>query len=172
MMRRITGILFDKDGTLFDFQASWASWTHNMLHELAHGDEFTARKMAEAIGFDLENSNFLRTSPFIAGTADEVAALLSPYLANQDANEILQKIDTAAALAPMVEAVPLRPLLSVFRGQGIKLGVATNDTETAARSHLQAAGVEKMFDFIAGFDSGYGGKPDPGMLKAFSDTFG
>ena len=50
---------------------------------------------------------------------------------------------------------------------GITLGVATNDLEQAARSQLAEAGIEQYFEFVAGSDSGYGGKPAPGMIHAF-----
>ena len=34
-------------------------------------------------------------------------------------------------------------------------------------AHLQETGILGLFDFIAGSDSGFGGKPAPGMLNAF-----
>ncbi|MFU8883561.1 MAG: HAD family hydrolase, partial [Rhodobacterales bacterium] len=43
----------------------------------------------------------------------------------------------------------------------------TNDTEAGALAHLGAAGVLAHFDFVAGFDSGHGAKPDPDPLLAF-----
>jgi phosphoglycolate phosphatase len=64
--------------------------------------------------------------------------------------------------------VPLRPVLGALRGRGLRLGVATNDSEGPARAHLAQAGVADLFDFVAGFDSGWGGKPAPGQLAAFA----
>ena len=77
-----------------------------------------------------------------------------------------------AAQAPQQPAVPLRPLLEGFRAQNIALGVATNDSEVPARAHLGAAGITDLFDFIAGYDSGHGGKPAPGQLLAFAKAVG
>ena len=59
-----------------------------------------------------------------------------------------------------------------MRGRGLRLGLATTDTELPARRHLAAAGVLEMFDFIAGCDSGWGGKPAPGQLLAFAAHLG
>jgi phosphoglycolate phosphatase len=67
-------------------------------------------------------------------------------------------------------AVPLRPLLEGLRAINIALGVATNDSEVPALAHLGAAGVTDLFDFIAGYDSGFGGKPAPGQLLAFAQA--
>jgi phosphoglycolate phosphatase len=77
-------------------------------------------------------------------------------------------INQEAARAPMIEAVPLGPLLDRFRASGLKLGVATNDGEAPARAHLSLAGVVDRFDFIAGYDSGHGAKPGPGMCLGFA----
>jgi phosphoglycolate phosphatase len=52
--------------------------------------------------------------------------------------------------------------------EGFALGLVTNDAEKPARAHLEAAGITACFDFIAGFDSGYGAKPAPGQLLAFT----
>ena len=72
----------------------------------------------------------------------------------------------------MSEAVPLRPLLAALRGQGLRLGVATNDSETPARQHLANHGITDCFDFISGYDSGHGAKPGPGMCLAFARQLG
>ncbi len=55
---------------------------------------------------------------------------------------------------------------------GLALGVATNDAEAPARAHLAAVGQEHAFDFIAGYDSGFGGKPGPGMCLGFAKAVG
>lgn len=169
MMKGIRGILFDKDGTLFDFQATWGAWARLLLGELSGGDPARAAAMAEAMAFDLDRGRFRPESPVIAGTGREVAELLAP-LAGLSADALEARIARAAAEAPLAEAVPLRALLERLRGAGLKLGVATNDFESVARQHV--AGVIELFDFVAGFDSGHGGKPEPGMLLAFARTAG
>ena len=70
-------------------------------------------------------------------------------------------------MAPQVEVIPLITYLTSLRDAGLKLGVATNDSEAPALAHLGGANVVGLFDFIAGFDSGYGAKPAAGQLKAF-----
>ncbi|MFN4100024.1 MAG: HAD family hydrolase [Pararhodobacter sp.] len=168
-MQNIRAILFDKDGTLFDFQATWGAWARELLGELSGGDPVRARAMAAAMDFDIDAGRFLPASPVIAGTGREVAELLAP-LAGLTAEALELRIAAAAAEAPLAEAVPLRPLLEQLRGAGLQLGVATNDYEAVARRHV--AEVLDLFDFVAGFDSGHGGKPAPGMLLAFADQCG
>jgi phosphoglycolate phosphatase len=72
----------------------------------------------------------------------------------------------------MAEAVPLVPLLTTLRARGLRIGLATNDTEAPARTHLAAHGITGFFEFIAGYDSGHGAKPGPGMCLAFAHHTG
>lgn len=166
-MQHLRAILFDKDGTLFDFQQSWGVWAGQVIADLAEGDAARARALAEAMAFDPATARFRPESPVIAGTGDEVAALIQPHLPPQPGGlaGLSARLARAAAEVPLVEAVPLAPLLARLRGAGLRLGVATNDHEHTARRHL-AAHLDG-FDFIAGFDSGHGAKPGPGMLLAF-----
>lgn len=165
-MKNIRAILFDKDGTLFDFQATWGAWARNLLTDLSGGQSALARKMADVLEFDAESGRFRPHSQVIAGTGREVAELLAALLPDHSAASLEAHIARAASQAPLVAATPLRPLLSGLRDAGLKLGVATNDFESVARDHV--ADVIELFDFIAGFDSGFGGKPEPGMLLAFA----
>jgi phosphoglycolate phosphatase len=70
-----------------------------------------------------------------------------------------------------VPAVPLRDVLGDLKAKGLKLGLATNDTEMPARVHLDKAGVLDLFDYVVGCDSGWGGKPAPGQLVEFLRRF-
>ncbi|MDF0602741.1 HAD family hydrolase [Psychromarinibacter sp. C21-152] len=167
-MTAIRGVLFDKDGTLFDFEETWRGWAASMLTDLAAGDAARAAALGARIGFDMERRNFDPASTVIAGTPDEIVQLLAPGVPELTEAELIERLNDAAALAPQVEAAPLGPLLSRLRAAGLKLGVATNDAEAPARAHLAAAGQEDAFDFIAGYDSGHGGKPAPGMCLAFA----
>jgi phosphoglycolate phosphatase len=171
-MSDIKGLLFDKDGTLFDFAATWEAWAESFLLRAAKGDRDRARAVGGAIGFDLETRKFAPGSVVIAGTAGEVAEALAPQFPDYGLEAFLEMLNEEAAAAPQREAVPLIPLLGEFRRRGLKLGVATNDAEAPARAHLGAAAIADMFDFIAGFDSGHGGKPFPGQMLAFASAVG
>lgn len=168
----IKGLCFDKDGTLFDFAATWEAWADAFLRRLAKGDTQRAEQVGRAIGFDLAAGHFARDSIVIAGTPGEVVAALSPHFPEISSDTLLDVLNEEATRAPQQPAVPLMPLLTEFRTRGLALGVATNDSEGPARAHLDSAGVTDMFDFIAGYDSGYGGKPAPGQLLAFAQAVG
>ncbi|MFT4782856.1 MAG: phosphoglycolate phosphatase [Paracoccaceae bacterium] len=165
-------VLFDKDGTLFDFQATWGRFGVDFLTDLSAGDTGLRQRLADRVLLDLERALFHPDSPLIAGTNAEVVDLLLQELPALGAQELIEQISVASSRAVLVEAVPLRPVLFGLRAAGLKLGIATNDAEAAARAHAAAVDVETAFDFIAGFDSGFGGKPAPGMCLGFCDAVG
>ena len=164
----IEALIFDKDGTLFDFRLSWGAWTKALLAELGDADGILAR----VLGYDAARNDFAKDSPVIAMTTPEIADLLLPHLPGMALQELLALMNQLAADAPMVPAVDLPAVLGALRARGLKLGLATNDTEVPARRHLDGAGVLELFDFVVGCDSGFGGKPAPGQLLAFVDQCG
>ncbi len=163
----IRGIIFDKDGTLFDFGTTWEAWAAAFLLRAAAGDRARAAELGKQIGFDFTTQAFARDSIVIAGTPNDIADALAPHFPGQSHAALVHLLNEEAANAPQAEAVPLVPFLGVLRSRDLKLGVATNDAEAPALTHLHAAGVVSFFDFIAGSDSGYGGKPAPGQLLGF-----
>ncbi|WP_341198410.1 HAD family hydrolase [Lentibacter algarum] len=170
-MTRIEAVIFDKDGTLFDFASTWEAWALAFLRRLGR-DEAHAREMAAAVGFDYEAQVFHSDSIVIAGMPSEIAEALAAHLPEWEQGALVDLLNEEAGNAPQAEAAPLVPLLSGLRAAGLKLGVATNDAEAPALAHLASAGVTELFDFVAGFDSGYGGKPAPGQLLAFCQAVG
>lgn len=172
MMQPIRGLVFDKDGTLFDFNATWAAWCDGFIQGIAAGEPDRAQALAEALGFDRTTRRFRKSSPMVAGTMEivvEAVRRLRPDLAEPG---LRRHITASTAAAPQVEAAPLAALLDRLLAAGLTLGVATNDSEEPARAHLARAGVLDRFAFVAGYDSGHGAKPMPGMLLAFCAATG
>ena len=166
----ISALLFDKDGTLFDFTASWADWTDRVIEDLAGGAADRADALARALGFDRSTGRFSPGSVSIAGTVAEQSALLAPLLPQMTQRDLRRYLTEAAVEAEMRPAAPLGPLLDGLRARGLTLGVATNDAERAARAHLADAEITDRFAFVAGYDSGFGAKPAPGMCLAFAEA--
>jgi phosphoglycolate phosphatase len=171
MPRPIDAILFDKDGTLFDFRQSWGRWSESLLADL-EPDPAEQRRLGAVIGYDPATKGFAPDSPVIAATPSEIAAVLAPHYHRLTADQLEIRMNLLAADAQMVPAVPLVPLFQRLRDRGLRLGVATNDAEAPARAHIAAAGLAAFLDRVLGCDSGYGSKPHPGMLLAFASHVG
>lgn len=166
-------ILFDKDGTLFDFQSSYGGWASELVLDLAEGDPVLAAAMAAEIDLDPAARRFGPASVVIAGTADEIAGLLLPHLPRALSRAALvERIDSTAMAVPLEEAVPLVPFLAALAARGLGLGVVTNDSEAPARRHLERKGILGAFGTIVGYDSGHGAKPAPGPLLAAAAALG
>lgn len=168
----IKGLLFDKDGTLFDYQTTWGPWASGFIADLSKGDPHLSDVIAGALEFDLKTGTFRPQSHFIAGTTDQVLAIILDVIPDINAHTLEKFYCESTEKADLAPPVPLVPLLEGFARGGIKLGVATNDHETAALGQLKKAGIDGHFDFIAGYDSGFGAKPEPGMQNAFCAKVG
>lgn len=166
----LDAVIFDKDGTLFDFRLSWGAFTERLLAELSP-DAATKRHLGQVLGYDATSRQFARTSPVISMTTPEIAAILHPHLTDITRAQLNDRMSVLSAEAPMVPAVPLRAVLMALKARGLRLGLATNDTEMPARVHLEGAGVLDLFDYVVGCDSGFGGKPAPGQLIEFLRRF-
>ncbi len=168
---KIKGLLFDKDGTLFDFHASWGPWLAGFIAELTHGKPHQAR-LAEALGFDLSTQRFLPASVFVHDTLEEILDVMLPHIPDWNRADMKEFAILETEKVPQTPIVPLVDLLEKFRLGGLVLGVATNDNEAPAIAQLKTAGIAQLFDFIAGYDSGFGGKPATGMQIAFCTKLG
>lgn len=168
----IRGLLFDKDGTLFDFRATWGAWSRRLLLALADEAGKAPEVLGRAVGYDLATGTFADDSAVIAHSVPEIAALLLPHLPGMAPEQLVARMNALSAEAELVPAVPLPPLFARLRAMDLKIGLVTNDGEEPARAHLACAGVAQHFDFIAGFDSGHGAKPQPGPLLAFATATG
>ena len=167
----IEAIIFDKDGTLFDFRSSWGVWAQRLIADLATSPDH-ALILEKVLGYRLANQQFSPDSPVIAMTTPEIADIVLPHVPELTLADLNARMNALAQSAQMRPAVDLGAVLGALRARGLWLGLATNDTEAPARAHLAQAGVLDLFDFVAGCDSGWGGKPAPGQLLAFAAQTG
>jgi len=171
----ILGVLFDKDGTLIDFDLTWGPTTHAVIHTLAKGDADIMRAQAEILHFCIDERRFLPSSPLIGGSSASYGALWGQSLGRSDHEALKHEIDLLTAVESLKALTPIgRPdeALGALRAMGLRLGVGTNDSQASAKRQVEALGLGALIEFIAGYDSGHGGKPDPGMILAFARHLG
>ncbi|MBL4811574.1 MAG: HAD family hydrolase [Rhodobacteraceae bacterium] len=166
-MNEITGIVFDKDGTLYDFQKTWGAVCAQQIEVEAAGDLGLKKRLAEVLGYDLKTDLLTPDSICVSEPTGFIAQKVAHVLPNSDVEALILRMDAMASTAPQVEVLPLRQFIAQLKKRGLRLGVATNDSEAPARAHLRSSQIETYFEFIAGYDSGFGGKPAPGQLNAF-----
>lgn len=152
-------VLFDKDGTLVDFHRTWDAAVGHALRETAD-DDATLKRAAAALHFDLNTNSILATSALIAESNDVIFELVAPML---DA-ERLFSVAFERSYHTVAAAKGLPDVLLRLRENDVKLGVATNDYESVVDAQLTTLGWGNLFDVRVGADSGFGAKPEPGMI--------
>jgi phosphoglycolate phosphatase len=174
-MSDIRAVLFDKDGTLFDFFGTWAPAYEIIAGELAEGDADLALRLLEAGGHDPRSGRIDPRSVLASGTNREIAEIWAPMLGRSDVATLESQLDLFFRHHTATNSHPVTDLPALFgrlRTRGLKLGVATMDSHAAAEAALTAFGIADLVDFFTGYDSGNGTKPGPGMVRAFCRAVG
>lgn len=177
MRRRVAikGILFDKDGTLVDFNATWLAVADLMAMDAAGGDRQKADKLLDVAGYDFEAKRFKADSIFAAGTNRDVVELWFPRLSNDEQTDALHHFNdiTAVQGSQMAVALPgMAKALGALHAKPYRLGVATNDSTAGCEKTLLALGVAQLFDAAYGYDAVANPKPAPDTILAFCDLTG
>jgi len=166
----IRGILFDKDGTLLDYAATWLPANRLAALAAARGDADLSQRLLAAGGYDPIEGRVAGNAVLAAGSNREIAANWLEHLEGWRHDELADLLDTIFTEHGGAQAVPvteLLPLLARLRDRALRLGVATNDSRRGAEASLRPFGILPLLDFLAGYDSGHGFKPEPGMVHAF-----
>lgn len=171
----IRGILFDKDGTLLDFNRTWLPPYQRAAAYLQSRFAVDAGELMRRGGFIAESQTWRPDSPLASGSNAAIIDCWSEAIGARIDGDVRRAVEAFFSLpadgyAPAVD--DMRALLAGLRafGGGLKLGVATMDNADNARRMLRAARIDALFDFVCGADSGYGVKPEPGMARAFCEV--
>ncbi len=167
MKTAIRAVLFDKDGTLFSFDATWMAYCEGMLDLLAGDDEAVKHRLADACGFDRTARSFRPGSVIVAGGSEDVLLTWARALGKGALDAVREAHGKMIHDLPQALIAGGPEALHRLRELGLVLGVVTNDEEFSARHQLTRAGILDLFDYIAGSDSGYGPKPGRGMAEGF-----
>jgi len=169
----IRAILFDKDGTLIDFQRTWGPATHAVMTKLANGDAAAFARLAAVSLFDPVERRLLSGSPVVIETTYGYGKLWAQALGEPVTPEFINQIDTLFFQETLDHLTPMgdvRALLGGFRVRGYRLGLMTNDADVNTRAQLRQLGLDQLLEFVAAYDSGYGHKPDPDPVLAFAKS--
>lgn len=167
------GILFDKDGTLIDFRATWIPAYRGVVDEVARrleGDATLAARLLRRLGYDPDADQFAEDSPLLWATNEAIAAAWSatPEVAGQiDVREVVLRHFADLDRYPPQPVGDLPALLGRLRQRGLKLGLATMDDTATAHATVARLQIDGLLDFVVGADAGHGEKPQPGMVHAF-----
>ncbi|MCR6499255.1 HAD family hydrolase [Shinella sp. CPCC 101442] len=170
----ISGILFDKDGTLLDYAKSWIPVNYELARIAAAGDEALARRLLMAGGMDPDTGYVTPDSLLAAGNTVEIAegfvAAGAPFTIEALTELFDGLFANSAQLA--VAVTDLADFFATLHARGYWLGVASSDNEASIRATAKRFGFDGYLHYVAGYDSGYGVKPEPGMVLGFCAATG
>lgn len=174
-MSAIRGLLFDKDGTLLDFNATWLPFARQQALKAAGGNEAMATALLVMTGFDPNRGIFMPGSVMAAGSGRQVTQTLYPHLSGNQLAPIVARLDRDAAAHLKSYAVMIAGASAALRtlhAAGYALGIATNDSEYGAHQSIEVMDVGGLFAKVLGYDSVANPKPAPDMLHAFAEATG
>lgn len=168
-------ILFDKDGTLLDFEETWGALYRKLALDLAGGNAARAAAMLVAGGLDEETGRMRSGSVLGAGTTADIVRLWYPELAGEAFDAVAARIDAAfrthgehaSVLVPGAAEV-----IAELAAMDIAMGVATNDATEAATAAIEALGLADYLPHVFGYDSVPHPKPAPDIVLAFAAATG
>lgn len=173
-MTKIKAILFDKDGTLIDFEATWGPVNQQIGLLAAGGHPILSKTILAHCGVDASTGRTKAESPLAIAAADEIADALIEAGSRLNKAELLGGLHGlfVAAARQAVPICDLKSVLKALQDSGFKLGVASSDSAEAVAATLDQLGITGYFDFQCGYDSGFGPKPEPGMIYGFCKAIG
>jgi phosphoglycolate phosphatase len=121
--------------------------------------------------FNPAEQRFRSDSPLIAEPTPVFAALWARTLGRAASAQFIAEVDRLFAEAAVAHLTPIDDppaLLGALARRGYRLGLITNDAEANTRAQARQLGINHLLDFIAGYDSGFGAKPQPGPVLAFA----
>ncbi|WP_127089887.1 HAD family hydrolase [Aquabacter cavernae] len=171
----LKALLFDKDGTLVHFDRTWGPAAGAVMRTLAGEDAAALRRLETVSQYLPDEERFLPTSPLVAGSSAHYGPLWADALGEAPTDAFLARIDALFSAEGLRHLTPIGragDTLQRLHGAGLRLSIVTNDAEANARLQAEALGFLPLLDAVHGYDSGYGSKPGPGMVRAMGERFG
>lgn len=180
-LNKIDAVIFDKDGTLIDFDAFWVSLSvaaiKAVLQQLKQNEELVS-EILEAFG--VHNGETDINSVLCKGTYTEMAEIFCMILDNNGCKISLNALEklvreayNSHAQAGEVKATctNLRDVLLTLK-KSKKLAIITTDNQQVTLFCLNKLGIADLFDKIYTDDGEVAAKPNPDSVFDFCKSFG
>ena len=185
-MEKIRGILFDKDGTLLDFDSMWIPVAISLVEEIVvdFGVENNIQINSKLLKYIGVEDGILQPSAILAwGTAEDISEAFKVVLLNEKvAEETLSELDVLVKnkIHKLVKekAKLIKPtgnlikLLEDIKQKNVLIGLATSDSYESTQLCLEQLEIKEYFNFIGTDDGVSKAKPNPEVLYKFCESCG
>jgi phosphoglycolate phosphatase-like HAD superfamily hydrolase len=172
-------IIFDKDGTLIDFDAMWGDWTLQLADRMLTLANLDIRlPLCDSFGYDLHTKKILPDGNLASATIWRLREIMLNV--TQAAGVSYEEADRAVEQAwivpdPVALAKPLTDIHKLFtniRNRGIKIAIATADDRAPTEAMLEAFNANHLVSTLVCADDGIKAKPAPDMVFAICARLG
>lgn len=181
-MMNADAIIFDKDGTLIDFDAFWVTLSVRAMEDILKKLDRTDIPVHEILSaFGVQDGVTDIDGVLCKGTYEQMGQVVHhifvKYGCNISCGETVKLvIDAYNRNADAGEVKPTCPdladVLTALKKQNKKLAVVTTDNEEITRKCLKKLGIEELFDKIYTDDGKTPTKPDPYCAVDFCNLTG
>lgn len=174
-------ILFDKDGTLLDFNAFWIAVSDKALSEILLRfklKDISISALLEALG--VHNGVADVDGILCKGTYEQMGEAIYKVLCKHGCTATCDEVSDAVIQAynkysDSGEIKPICPnlteILTKLKKQNKKLSVVTTDNEIITHKCLELLGISDIFDEVYTDDGHIPPKPDPYCITDFCKKF-
>src|SRR5215207_6193267 len=164
-------IIFDKDGTLIDFDAMWGNWTLQLADRLQATVKPDIRPaLCKSYGYDIARRKILPDGKLTCTPMWRLRELLVDVLESRgiSTTEALCAVEKAWYVPdPVTLAKPFTDTHKLFTNihkLGIKIAIATTDNRAPTEAMLEAFGVTNLVTTMVCADDNIKVKPAPDMV--------
>jgi phosphoglycolate phosphatase len=171
-------VIFDKDGTLLDFKATWIGIMRELINSIGRRvkmHEGLKQRIEGALGIYVDKVEIDGYGPLAMGTFSECDTMLVYCLYREGirwdkARDIVSEATVEVFSSEIrrkgvTAAKGSIELLTRLKKRGIAIAVATNDNVKDSTKDMEEIGASKFIDLVVGADSVTNSKPHPDMIE-------
>jgi phosphoglycolate phosphatase len=172
-------VIFDKDGTLIDFDYAWGRLTvvgvERLVSALEGGDALR-HDLYRSLGFDPRTGRTDGTGPLATAPMEKLYTVAAAVLyqhgfgwddAEAHVENLFKTEMTAVSLSELVRPVAdVQSLLSQLRAADVRIAVVTTDDRSPTQQTLALLGIENQVEYLACGDDPIRLKPAPDAVLA------
>ncbi len=164
-------IIFDKDGTLIDFDFMWGTWTLQLAERLQSVTSLDAREaLCFSYGYDIARKKILPDGKLTCTPMWRLREMMIEVAQSLGLSEDSARCAVKEAWFvpnPVSLAKPFTNVQKLFANiqkRGIKIAIATTDDRDPTQAMLHAFGVADLVDTMVCANDGIKAKPAPDMV--------
>ena len=178
-------VIFDKDGTLIDFEYYWGERTRRCgerLIERVGGDDTLRTALFSSLGFNPATGQTAGNGPLATATMTKIDTVATVVLYQHGFGWDDAEAHVRAAFASCMGATPTADLVrtlsdvpDLFRRlnqAGVKIAIVTSDDHAMAFETLALLGVSDLVSAVIGGDDDIPMKPEPNAFLHVCEQLG